>query len=166
PGAGATAYAAAEGDDEVRDPGAVLALVDGQVEILARPHDPDQVLYVAGRVFTAAHADHEVLVLDAAARAAPQHWAAGSAPVALAQTIAETVVAVLLILGLATRKAALLGLLLSINLALTVAYLVGPDTAFRWMYYLAVLVNAQLFFSEAGIPALGRLGFVPAWLKD
>src|SRR5712692_2571823 len=85
---------------------------------------------------------------------------------ALAQSIAETLVAVLLILGLATRKAALLGLLLSINVALTVAYLVGPDTAFRWMYYLAVLVNAQLFFAEAGIPALGRLGFVPGWLKD
>jgi uncharacterized membrane protein YphA (DoxX/SURF4 family) len=85
---------------------------------------------------------------------------------ALAQSIAETLVAVLLILGLATRKASLLGLLLSINLALTVAYLVGPDTAFRWMYYLAVLVNAQLFFSEAGIPALGSLNFIPGWLKD
>jgi uncharacterized membrane protein YphA (DoxX/SURF4 family) len=87
-------------------------------------------------------------------------------PFAIAQSVAETVVAVLLIVGLATRKASLLGLLLSINLALTVAYLIGPDTAFRWMYYLAVLVNAQLFFSEAGTPALGRLGFVPSWLKD
>jgi uncharacterized membrane protein YphA (DoxX/SURF4 family) len=87
-------------------------------------------------------------------------------PFAIAQSIAETLVAVLLILGLATRKASLLGLLLSINLALTVAYLIGPDTAFRWLYYLAVLVNAQLFFSEAGIPALGRLGFIPGWLKD
>ena len=84
PGEGATAYAAAEGDDEDRDPGGVLALADGQVEVLARPHDPDQVVYLAGRVFAAAHADHEVLVLDAAARAAPRHWAAGSAPVALA----------------------------------------------------------------------------------
>jgi len=87
-------------------------------------------------------------------------------PFAIAQAIAETLVAVLLILGLATRKASLLGLLLSISLALTVAFLVTPDTGFRWMYYLAVLVNAQLFFSEAGIPALGRLGFIPEWLKD
>ena len=87
-------------------------------------------------------------------------------PFAIAQSVAETLVGLLLILGLATRKASFLGLLLSINLALTVAFLVAPDTGFRWMYYLAVLVNAQLFFSEAGIPALGRLGFVPAWLKD
>jgi len=85
---------------------------------------------------------------------------------ALAQSLAETLVAVFLILGLATRKAAFLGLLLAVNLALTVAFLVGPDTGFRWMYYLAVLVNAQLFFTEAGIPALGQLRFMPAWLKD
>jgi len=85
---------------------------------------------------------------------------------ALAQSAAETVVGVLLVVGLATRKASLLGLLLAVNLALTVAFLVGPDTGFRWLYYLAVLVNAQLFFSEAGIPALDRAGFVPAWLKD
>jgi hypothetical protein len=84
PGAGSTAYAAAEGDDEDRDPGAVLVLADGRVDVLARPHDPDQVAYLAGRVFTAAHADHEVLVLDAAGKAAPRHWAAGSGPVALA----------------------------------------------------------------------------------
>jgi len=87
-------------------------------------------------------------------------------PFAIAQSVAETLVGLLLILGLATRKASFLGLLLSINLALTVAFLVAPDTGFRWMYYLAVLVNAQLFFSEAGLPALGRLGFVPTWLKD
>jgi uncharacterized membrane protein YphA (DoxX/SURF4 family) len=100
---------------------------------------------------------HEFLVLVVA----PNWWL-----FALGQSVAETVVAVLLILGLATRKASLLGLLLAINLALTVAYLIGPDTAFRWLYYLAVLVNAQLFFSEAGWPALGRAGFVPGWLRD
>src|SRR6266571_2164508 len=55
---------------------------------------------------------------------------------ALAQSLAETLVGVFLVLGLATRKAALLGLLLAVNLALTVAFLVGPDTGFRWMYYL------------------------------
>ena len=84
---------------------------------------------------------------------------------ALGQAVAETLVAVLLVLGLATRKAALLGFLLALNLALTVAFMT-PDIGFRWLYYLAVLVNAQLFFSEAGVPALGRLGFVPAWLRD
>ena len=84
PGSGATTYAAAEGDDEDRDPGAVLVIAEGGVEVLARPHDPDQVAYLAGRVFTAAHADREVLVLDAASQAAPRHWAAGSSPVALA----------------------------------------------------------------------------------
>jgi hypothetical protein len=83
-GSGSTAYAAAEGDDEDRDPGAVLALAGGHVDVLARPHDPDQVAYLAGRVFVAAHADREVLVLDAAGKVAPQHWAAGSGPVALA----------------------------------------------------------------------------------
>ncbi|HEX6349523.1 MAG TPA: hypothetical protein VF160_09055 [Candidatus Dormibacteraeota bacterium] len=83
-GPGSTAYAAAEGDDEDRDAGAVLEVRSNGVRTLARAKDPDQVAYVSGRVFAAAHADHAVLVLDAAGRAAPQHWAVGSAPVALA----------------------------------------------------------------------------------
>ncbi|TMF84708.1 MAG: hypothetical protein E6I08_15145 [Chloroflexi bacterium] len=56
----------------------------GDVRVLARPRDPDQVAYLSGRIFTAAHADHEILVLDAAGKAAAQHWARGSEPVALA----------------------------------------------------------------------------------
>jgi len=84
PGPGATAYAAAEGDDEDRDPGGVLEIRDGAVRVLAQPHDPDQVAYLSGRVFAAAHADHEVLVVDAVGGAPPRHWAHGSAPVALA----------------------------------------------------------------------------------
>jgi hypothetical protein len=84
PGSGSTAYAAAEGDDEDRDPGAVLVVAGDRVDILAPARDPDQVAYLAGRVFTAAHADHEVLVLDAAGQAPARHWAAGSSPVALA----------------------------------------------------------------------------------
>ena len=83
-GPGATAYAAAEGDDEDRDLGAVLEVGASGVRSLAQPRDPDQVTYLAGRIFAAAHADHEVLVLDAAGTAAAQHWARGSAPVALA----------------------------------------------------------------------------------
>jgi len=83
---------------------------------------------------------------------------------ALAQSVAETVVAVLLILGLGTRWAAVLGFLLAANLALTVAFDVRDD-GFRWLYYLAVILNAQLIFSGAGSIALGRFGWVPAWLR-
>jgi uncharacterized membrane protein YphA (DoxX/SURF4 family) len=85
-------------------------------------------------------------------------------PFALAQAAAETVVAILLILGLATRWAGVLGLLLAANLALTVAFEVTDD-GFRWLYYLAVLVNAQIIVSGPGPFALGRFGWVPAWLR-
>jgi uncharacterized membrane protein YphA (DoxX/SURF4 family) len=85
-------------------------------------------------------------------------------PFALAQTVAENVTAVLLILGLATRWAGVLGLLLAVNLALTVAFALHDD-GFRWMYYLAVLVNAQVIVSGPGPIALGRFGWVPGWLR-
>ena len=84
---------------------------------------------------------------------------------AVLQAVGETVVGVLLVLGLATRKAALLGLLLALNLALVVAF-ESSDLGFRWLYYLAVLVNAELVFAEAGWPALGTYRFVPAWLRS
>jgi uncharacterized membrane protein YphA (DoxX/SURF4 family) len=83
---------------------------------------------------------------------------------ALAQGAAETVVAVLLILGLATRWAGVLGFLLAANLSLTVAFDVS-DVGSRWLYYLAVLVNAQVIVSGPGPIALGRFGWVPAWLR-
>ena len=83
---------------------------------------------------------------------------------ALAQAAGETIVAILLILGLRTRWAAILGLLLAANLALTVAFAVGDD-GFRWLYYLAVLVNAQVIVSGPGPFALGRFGWVPAFLR-
>src|SRR6267143_3216996 len=85
-------------------------------------------------------------------------------PFALAQSIGETLVAILLILGLAARWAGVLGLLLAANLALTVAFEVSDD-GFRWLYYLAVLVNAQIIVSGPGPIALGRFGWVPAWLR-
>jgi uncharacterized membrane protein YphA (DoxX/SURF4 family) len=85
-------------------------------------------------------------------------------PFALAQTVAENVTAVLLILGLATRWAGVLGLLLAVNLALTVAFALHDD-GFRWMYYLAVLVNAQIIVSGPGPIALGRFGWMPEWLR-
>lgn len=85
-------------------------------------------------------------------------------PFALAQSAGETAVAILLILGLASRWAGVLGLLLATGLALTVAFGVTDD-GFRWIYYLAVLVNAQVIASGPGPFALGRFGWVPAWLR-
>ena len=85
-------------------------------------------------------------------------------PFALAQTVAENVTAVLLILGLASRWAAALGFLLAVNLALTVGFAVNDD-GFRWLYYLAVLANAQVIVSGPGPIALGRFGWVPEWLR-
>jgi len=82
----------------------------------------------------------------------------------VAQTVAETVVAILLILGLATRWASIGGLLLAANLALVVAFQVS-DPGFRWLYYLAVLVNAQVIISGAGPIALSRFKWVPAFLR-
>ena len=83
---------------------------------------------------------------------------------ALAEAAGETLVAVLLILGLATRGAGFLGLLMATGLALTVAFGVNDD-GFRWLYYLGVLVNAQVIASGPGPLALGRFGWVPAWLR-
>jgi uncharacterized membrane protein YphA (DoxX/SURF4 family) len=86
-------------------------------------------------------------------------------PFAIAEAVVETVVGVLLVLGLATRKVAVLGLLLALNLALVVAFEVS-DIGYRWIYYLAVLVNAELIFVDEGWPSLGRYRFVPAWLRS
>ena len=83
---------------------------------------------------------------------------------ALAQAAGETLAAVLLILGLATRWAGILGLLLAANLALTVAFAVSDD-GFRWLYWLAVVVNAQVIVSGPGRFALSRLKLVPALLR-
>jgi uncharacterized membrane protein YphA (DoxX/SURF4 family) len=85
-------------------------------------------------------------------------------PFALAQTAGETTVAILLILGLLSRWAGVLGLLLATGLALTVAFAVNDD-GFRWLYYLGVLVNAQVVASGPGPYALGRFGWVPAWVR-
>lgn len=84
---------------------------------------------------------------------------------AVAQAAAETIVGVFLVLGLATRKAAVVGLLLALNLALVVAF-ESSDLGIRWIYYLAVLVNAELIFVDEGWPALGGYRFMPAWLRS
>jgi uncharacterized membrane protein YphA (DoxX/SURF4 family) len=83
---------------------------------------------------------------------------------AVGQSIGETVAAILLILGLATRWAGILGLLLATNLALTVAFAVTDD-GFRWLYFLGVLVNAQVIVGGAGPFALDRFKWVPAFLR-
>src|ERR1700674_1669665 len=80
------------------------------------------------------------------------------------QAVAETGVAVALILGLATRWAGILGLLLAANLALTVAF-IANDSGFRGVYYLAVLINAQVVVSGPGPYALARFNWVPAILR-
>ena len=85
-------------------------------------------------------------------------------PFAILQTVGETVVGVLLVVGLATRWAGVLGLLLAANLALVVAFQVSDD-GFRWLYYLAVLVNAQVIVSGPGPYALSRFGWVPRLLR-
>jgi uncharacterized membrane protein YphA (DoxX/SURF4 family) len=82
---------------------------------------------------------------------------------ALGQAAGETVVAALLIVGLGTRWVAILGLLLALNLAFTVAFAAEPG--FRFLYYLAVLVNAQVIVSGPGPYALSRFGWVPAFLR-
>jgi uncharacterized membrane protein YphA (DoxX/SURF4 family) len=82
---------------------------------------------------------------------------------ATAQAVAETAVAVLLILGLATRPAALVATLLALNLSLTVAFTVG-DIGVRWLYYLPVLAGIEVFVNGSGALALDRSRVVPAWL--
>ena len=85
-------------------------------------------------------------------------------PFALGQAVGETIVAVLLIVGLGTRWAAIVGTLLAANLALTVAFAVNDD-GFRWLYYLALLATAQVIASGAGPIALSRFRWVPAFLR-
>jgi len=83
---------------------------------------------------------------------------------ALAQAIAENAVAVLLILGLATRPAALVATLLALNLSLTVAFTFS-DQGVRWLYYMPALASFEVFAFGAGALALDRTGLVPRWLR-
>jgi uncharacterized membrane protein YphA (DoxX/SURF4 family) len=84
---------------------------------------------------------------------------------ATTEAVAETVVAVLLIIGLATRPAALVATLLAINLSLTVAFL-APDVGLRWLYYLPILASFEVFVSGSGSLALERARWVPDWLRS
>jgi uncharacterized membrane protein YphA (DoxX/SURF4 family) len=82
---------------------------------------------------------------------------------ALGQAVAETVVGVLLILGLATRPAALVATLLALGLSLTIAFTVA-DIGVRWLYYLPVLAGFEIFVNGGGALALDRSRMVPGWL--
>lgn len=84
---------------------------------------------------------------------------------AIAQTVGETAVGALLVLGIATVPAAWLGVVLAAGLSLTVAF-ADPDVGARWLYYLAIIVNLQIAINGPGAPALGRIGAVSKWLRS
>lgn len=84
---------------------------------------------------------------------------------ATGQAVGETVVGVLLILGLATRPAALLATLLALSLSLTVAFLLS-DVGLRWLYYLSALASFEVFVNGAGALAVERARAVPRWLSS
>jgi uncharacterized membrane protein YphA (DoxX/SURF4 family) len=84
---------------------------------------------------------------------------------ALLQAAGETVCGVLLVLGLGTRLAASLGVLLSLGLSTSVAFL-DTDVGLRWLYYLPVLLNLSVAVAGAGQPALERMIAVPRWLRS
>ena len=83
---------------------------------------------------------------------------------AVLQSVGETAAGILLLVGIATRWAAILGVLLAANLAFTVAFGVNDD-GFRWLYWLGLVVNAQVVVSGAGPIALSRFKWVPAFLR-
>ena len=85
--------------------------------------------------------------------------------VVIGETVAETVVGVLLIVGLATRPAAVLGTLLALGLSLTVAF-ANADVGLRWLYYLPVLATFEVFVNGAGSLAVERASLVPRWLSS
>jgi uncharacterized membrane protein YphA (DoxX/SURF4 family) len=82
-----------------------------------------------------------------------------------AQTAGETVVGVLLVLGLATRPAAMLAVLLSLGLSLSIAF-DNPDVGARWLYYLGVVASLGIAVNGSGSLALERLLPVPGWLRS
>ena len=77
----------------------------------------------------------------------------------LLQTAGEVVVGALLVLGLFTRPAAIVGSILAIDLALTVAF-VEPSIVNRWVYYLLVLANLELAVNGPGALSLDHRGAV------
>ncbi len=99
---------------------------------------------------------HELLV-----QVVVPHWFG----FAFGYAVAETLAGFLLLLGLLSRWAAWLGVLLAVALALTVAFL-EPDLGRRWLFYLAVLVNLACAAGGPGALAGERLKGVPRWLRS
>ena len=83
PAAAGTLLVAAEGANEDSDPGAVLTydITGGTFAVLARPRDPDQVVWSGSKVLVASDGDRQVLSIEAGKIEA---WGQGAAAVALA----------------------------------------------------------------------------------
>ena len=81
------------------------------------------------------------------------------------QTIGETVVGALLVVGLATRYAAGLAVLLALGLSLSIAFDIA-DLGARWLYYLAVFASLAIAVNGSGSLALERAFPVPRWLQS
>lgn len=75
----------------------------------------------------------------------------------LLQTAGEVIVGALLILGLFTRMAGIIGTVLAFNLAVTVAF-IEPSIVNRWVYYLLALANAEIAFNGPGALSLDYRG--------
>ena len=99
---------------------------------------------------------HELLV-----QVVTPHWS----QFAMAQTVGETVVGVLLVLGLATRWAAGLAVLLSLGLSLSIAFDIA-DLGGRWLYYLGFFASLAIAVNGPGAFAVERLIPVPRWLQS
>jgi uncharacterized membrane protein YphA (DoxX/SURF4 family) len=82
-----------------------------------------------------------------------------------AQTAGETLVGVLLVLGLATRPAAALAVLLGLGLSLSIAFDIS-DVGARWLYYLGVVASLGIAVNGSGSLAFEWLLPVPGWLRS
>jgi len=82
-----------------------------------------------------------------------------------AQTVGETLAGGLLVVGLATRYAAGLAVLLALGLSLSIAFDIA-DLGARWLYYLAVFASLAIAVNGSGSLALERVFPVPRWLQS
>jgi uncharacterized membrane protein YphA (DoxX/SURF4 family) len=117
------------------------------------------IAWMQGLIVHAAEVNPVPVLHDLLVQLVVPHWMT----FALGQAVAESAVGVLLILGLATRAAALVATLLALGLALTVAFTL-PDIGARWLYYLPVLAGFEVFVNGGGALALDRARLVPGWL--
>jgi uncharacterized membrane protein YphA (DoxX/SURF4 family) len=74
---------------------------------------------------------------------------------AIAQGTIETIIGALIIVGLAVRPAALIAVLLAIELSLTMGPL-SADLGGGWLYYLAIPASLAVLVHGSGALALGR----------